>query len=124
MKRFSGKLPIGTQVLYYPRSDIRAKVTYSTGPLIGFVHRCEDGMCDLIVFGYNGHAEMKRAVYHTSHPDMYDMHGNISGAAYRVGCWDFVDAHVTEVERFNEELDRKLNPPPVVEVVSNSTNLK
>lgn len=111
MERFKDKLPIGMQVLYYPRADLNQKPTYSAGPLLGLVHRCDDGMCDLIVFDWHGKSDLKKAVYHTSHPDLYDMHGQVTGAGYRAGCWEFTDASRREWETYHAKEDKSAKKP-------------
>ena len=92
-ERFRGSVRKGTVVEYFPRGQ-KSKDEDTSGPLVGIVHRSSDGQLDLVVFNYRGQPELKKAVYHTTHPDLYDNFGNISGAGHRVGSWEWLEGNV------------------------------
>lgn len=94
-ERFRGSVPKGTMVEYFPRGR-KTEETDTSGPVFGIVYRGSDGQLDLIVFNHRGEPSLKKAVFHVTHPDLYDHFGNISGAGDRIGSWDWLPGQASK----------------------------
>jgi hypothetical protein len=82
---FSGTMPIGFPVLWYPNGIMDDSAT----PYVAFVTKgWSKGICDLqILPGQDGAVESKEQVYHAGDSRLRDSYGRLTPGATERGCW-------------------------------------